>query len=279
MGKKIFDLFIYSNIFIAICAVVMAMQTSEVLLQEPPNRDLLFFIFFASICSYSFHWWLTTDSVVPSPRIDWTRKFRYVHLALFFIGLAVAAFFFYRLIDYWPVLLLSAAMTFLYSAPKIPHPFFRALRQLALGKTIFLALVWMIVTTLLPAWISARPWTGETTLFCTSRFFQIYAICIIFDYRDREDDKKQGVKSLITYLSDTGIYHLFYFSLLVFLLSTCLLLFYGYPFLTIAILLLPGIVTAFLFDYAKRHFSDWFYYFLLDGLMALSAFIMLIPGL
>jgi hypothetical protein len=31
-------------------------------------------------------------------------------------------------------------------------------------------------------------------LFCCSRFFLIYAICILFDYRDRDQDKQEGIR-------------------------------------------------------------------------------------
>jgi hypothetical protein len=167
----------------------MVDQTCRIVLQEPVNTDFLFFVFFSTICSYSFHWYLTGPSVLPSDRIVWIKKYRNVHLVFFFAGLAGAAVFFFYLADYWYWLLLSAGITFLYSAPKIPHPLFRALRKVALGKTIFLAIVWMNVTSLLPILISGQSWRADFTIFVISRFFLIYAICILFDYRDREDDK------------------------------------------------------------------------------------------
>jgi 4-hydroxybenzoate polyprenyltransferase len=205
------------------------------------------------------------------------QKNRNVHLTLFIIGLIGSGIFFFYLLPYWHWLLLSAIITFLYSAPKIPHPLFRALRKVALGKTIFLALVWMNVTTLLPILISGEPWRNDFTLFIVSRFFLIYAICILFDYRDREDDKAAGIRSLITYLSEKGILYLFIFSLVIFAVSTVSLYPHGYTILSIIILLIPGIITACLYNYAKRNFSDLFYYFVLDGLMAFSALLMLIP--
>jgi hypothetical protein len=61
----------------------------------------------------------------------------------------------------------------------------------------------------------------------------------------------------------------------VFGLSTIALAAYNYNVYLIIILLIPGIITALLRDYSKRNFSDYFYYFVLDGLMMLSALIML----
>jgi 4-hydroxybenzoate polyprenyltransferase len=284
MLKRIFAHFVYSNLFIAGCAIAMVYQSFH-LLGIDPNFYLVAFIFFSTLCSYSFHWWLTGDSVIPSARVQWLKTNRNIHLILFFIGVAGAAIFFFYLLPYWRWLLIGAAVTFLYSAPKIPHPLFRALRKVALGKTIFLAFVWMYVTTILPIVTTnpqdsvSEPWQETFTLFAISRFFLIYAICILFDYRDREDDKAAGIRSLITYLSEQSITWLFILSLAIFSATTLLLLNHGYSVTTVILLLIPGLIVAALYNYARRHFSDMFYYFVLDGLMALSALFMLIAGI
>ena len=257
----------------------MVFQTYVLVLRHPVNTGFVWFVFFSTICSYSFHWYLTEGALVPSPRIRWIDRYRFVHLLLFLLGLAGAAIFFIYLADYWHWLLLAAFITFLYSAPKIPHPLFRSLRKIAYGKTIFLALVWMNVTTLLPVLIEEVSWRTDFTLFIISRFFMIYAICILFDYRDREGDKAAGIRSLITYLTERGITNLFVFSLAVFTISTITLYWFDYSVLNITILLSPEIITAGLYKYAKRNFSDLFYYFVLDGLMAFSALITLIQAI
>lgn len=257
----------------------MTYQSFHFLLHENMNWPFAGFVFFSTLCSYSFHWYLTAGSVIPSPRIEWMKYNRQVHTILFFTGLIGAACFFYYLLPVWPWLLVAAVATFLYSAPKIPHPLFRALRKVALGKTIFLAFVWMYVTTILPILVSGKAWNISFTYFAISRFFLVYAICILFDFRDRQDDKAAGIRSLITYLSEKNITSLFYFSIIVFLVSTLLLLSSGYSTLSVLLLLVPGIITAALYNYARTHFDDMFYYLLLDGLMALSAGLMLIAGI
>ena len=270
---------IYSNLFIAGCAVAMVDQTYRFLLHSQMNINFLLFVFFSTLCSYSFHWYLTSHSVIPSPRIKWLEKNRNIHLVLFIIGLAGAGFFFFYLLPYWFWLLIGVIITFLYSAPKLPHRHFKMLRKVALGKTIFLAFVWMYVTTILPVIISEREWNTSYVLFAVSRFFQIYAICILFDWRDREDDKAEGIRSLITYLDEKGNFYLFTFSLIIFGICTGLLYRYDYKISDIIILLIPGILTAVLYQYAKRNFLDIFYYFILDGLIAFSALIMLISSI
>ena len=276
IALKISRFFVYSNLFIACCTVVMVYQTYDLLLHSIPPLEFVFFTFFATICSYSFHWYLTpTNNVLITGREKWLSHYKKVHLSLFFVGLAGVAVSVFFLLEHWPWLLLSAAITFFYSAPKIPHPWFRSLRKVALAKTVFLAFVWMYVTTLLPLEISGQSWQTDFTLFAASRFFLIYAICILFDYRDRDHDRQVGIRSLITWLSFKNITRLYITALLLFFVFTVLLLNYGYPLIVVLTLLVPGVLSALLYRYASRNFPDMLYYFVLDGLMALSSVITL----
>ncbi|MBS1655200.1 MAG: hypothetical protein JSU05_10170, partial [Bacteroidetes bacterium] len=54
MFRKTFDFFLFTSLFIAICAVVMVWQTTDLLLHTPFNLNLAGFVFFATICSYNF---------------------------------------------------------------------------------------------------------------------------------------------------------------------------------------------------------------------------------
>ncbi|HVU54041.1 MAG TPA: UbiA family prenyltransferase [Puia sp.] len=276
MLRKIFDFFIFSSLYIALCAVLMVWQTSELLLGSPPSERLMGFVFFSTICSYNFHWYLTPYSVNPSRRASWTQRHKILHFILYLVGLVGSGVYFFYLLSHVVALCFGAFVTFLYSAPKLPQPIFRRLRDIAVGKTIFLAFVWMYVTTVLPLVVAEATWNGGSVLFVLSRFFLIYAICIIFDYRDREDDRKDGIRSLITLLNEKSIDWLFIASLAVFALSTLGLGFFHYPGFYILLLLIPGILTAWLYNRAKRDFSDYIYYVVLDGLMMFSGLLMLI---
>jgi 4-hydroxybenzoate polyprenyltransferase len=274
--KSVFRFFVYSNLFIAACAILMVNQTCRLLLHAAPDNHFLGFVFSSTICSYSFHWYLTTLPKRSSPRIEWLKEYRTFHLVLFFAGLIAAVYFFYFFIDSWYWIFLSVLFTFLYSAPKIPLPLFRFLLKIAIGKTLFLAFVWTYVTAILPFLLASGEWTMQSILFFISRFFFIYAICILFDYRDRESDKAEGIRSMITYFSEAGVDRLFFLSLLIYAVSTIFLLRWNFSLLDVILLLIPGVITALIYDYSKRNFSDSLYYFVLDGLMMLSALLMLV---
>ncbi|MBL0136474.1 MAG: UbiA family prenyltransferase [Chitinophagaceae bacterium] len=270
--RRLSDGFLFTSLFLSFGAGLMAHQTFQ-LLQLPANeeRNLQYFIFFATLCSYNFHWWLTPFSASELNRSKWSISNRWVHEVLILVGAIGSAWWAYPLLKYWPAILPSILLTFLYSAPKLPFWPFIHLKKFAYGKTIFLAMVWMYVTTALPIWVSGNGFDIPELLFCTSRFFGIYAICILFDWRDRETDKKEGIKSLITWFNEKGIDRLFSFSLVVFSTSTIALINYGVPAYILLVVLLPGALTALLYKRAKKDFSDYLYYFVLDGLMLLSS--------
>jgi len=275
MLKYLFDLFLFTSCFIAGCAVMMAYQTNDLLHLHYDSTGYLVFVFFSTLCSYNFHWYLSADTTSENARVRWTQQHKKLHLILTAIGGIGAVFYFFHFIAHWFWLSGSAVLTFLYSAPKLSFPPFGWLRKIAIGKTVFLAFVWMYVTTFLPIAIDNAHWHIPSLLFCLHRFFLIYAICIIFDYRDRDYDKQAGIRSMITYFNERGINNLFAVSLLAFALSTAYLYFYGFSLLVIALLLLPGAIVLVLYPVSKKNFSDYLYYFVLDGLMMFSALLTL----
>jgi 4-hydroxybenzoate polyprenyltransferase len=129
---------------------------------------------------------------------------------------------------------------------------------------------------MLPAIIANKDFNTPIILFVISRFFFIYAICIMFDFRDRADDKATGIRSMVTAFSEKGVDRLFFLSLVIFAICTVLLSRYGFSVLDIILLLVPGVITAAIYNFAKRNFSDYLYYFILDGLMMFSALLTLV---
>ena len=254
----------------------MVNQTYWLLLKATPDLNYLAFVLFATVTSYNFHWMLSRRSVNSSQRLQWTLNHKNFHLAFYLIGAAGATFFFFHLTKHWLWLSIIVFVTFLYSAPKIPISSFKILKKIAVGKTFLLALVWTQVTTLLPIIISDVDWHMDFYLFITGRFFFIFAICILFDYKDREDDKAEGIHSLITLLSEKEITIIFALSLMLFGIVTLGMLQYGYSLFHVIILLVPGIILALLYNYSKKNFSDYYYFIVLDGLMMFSALIMLL---
>lgn len=273
--KKAFDFFVFSSLFVAICAVLMTYQTCF-LFDLPFSFALAGFVFSGSVCSYNFHWYLTPPHMEQSSeKLAWNISNKTVHLILFIAGVVGSAVFAFLLIEHWFWLSITAFATFLYSAPKISYPFFSYLKKLAFGKTVFLAFAWMHVTALLPMVFHSPQLFEAHIWFVVNRFFFIYGVCILFDYRDVEADKKEGIRSLITYLNEKGIDLLFWSSITVVFISAIMLTkYFSMP--TVILLLVPVIILSLLYYPAKNNFSDYLYYFVLDGLMMLSVPLLLL---
>jgi 4-hydroxybenzoate polyprenyltransferase len=269
--QSAFDLFLFSSLFISGCAVVMLHQTVRLLHLPLPPSDLYAFVFWATMTSYNFHYYLTPSEYSSSRRLAWSGRHKRLELRLFLFSGLFAAYYAWFLHPYWVWIGIGVFLTFLYTAPKIPLKPFTQLRRLAVGKTLFLACVWTYITTLLPVAITGggAPW--PTLLVTLHRFGLIYAICIVFDYRDRKTDKEAGIRSLITYLDEKGIDRLFYIVCTIALISTGLLLFCNFSVGIVLALLLPILITMLLYPESKKDRSDYLYYFVLDGLMAFSA--------
>lgn len=240
------------------------------------DQSLPAFVFFATLCTYSFHYYFTPPSSQHTKRNEWSQQNRTLLLLIFLSGLAGTIYYSIPMLPQWRYIVPAAIATFLYTAPQLPHPFFRRLRRYAYGKTIFLALIWTYTTSILPMLLYHDQWETGFTIYATGRYFLIYCICILFDYRDRETDRQSGVKSLITYLSETGIHRLFVFSWLACLAMTILLLKTGQNRLDIILLLLPAVLLLFVYQPAKKKPTDLVYLVVLDGLMALSGLLLLI---
>jgi 4-hydroxybenzoate polyprenyltransferase len=274
--RKIVDFVVFSSLYVAGCAVLMIWQTSRLLLGISPSIHLLGFVFFATICSYNFHWYFTPRSASPSRRVYWTQHHKRLHIVLYLIGAIGAIAFFFYLTRFVLALSFAALLTFLYSAPKLPQRIFRRLRHIAIGKTFFLTFVWVYVTAVLPVIVAGTPWNGSFYWYISSRFFLIYACCLTFDFRDREDDRTEGIVSMVTILNEKDIDWLFITSILLFFCTSIALSWYHYPAFYILLLLIPGAILAALYPETKRNYSDYLYYVVLDGIVMLSGLLMLI---
>jgi 4-hydroxybenzoate polyprenyltransferase len=269
--KFAFDFLLFSSLFISGCAVLMVHQTVHLLHLTTTPDDLYAFVFWATMSSYNFHWYLTPGAYSASERISWSVRNKNLELGLFLLSGLSAAYFFFFLHAYSGWISIGVFLTFLYTAPKIPFKPFLSLRHIAVGKTLFLTAVWTYITAILPVAVTGAPFSTAALWLTLHRFFLIYSICIIFDYRDREQDKKDGVRSLVTHFDEKDNDRLFYGCIAAALLSTAALFFCHFSLVLILALVLPILITALLYPEGKRSRSDYLFYFVLDGLMAFSA--------
>ncbi|MFT4093445.1 MAG: hypothetical protein QM640_07380 [Niabella sp.] len=271
-NRKFFDFIIFSNIFIALCAVAMAGYTTHLFSLGFPPSHFAGFLFFSTLASYSIHWYLTDeDTEQTANRTSWLAKNKRVHAFFFVISMVGCSFFLLQELGYIKWILPAILLTLMYTAPKFPFRPFTALKKFILAKTLLLALMWTYVTSALPFLVMGESWKISFTIYFLNRVALIFPICILFDLRDKDYDKATGVKSLVTWLPKEKIRRIF--NLLILLNVVTVIFLWRQPSLGIVdnfILLIPTVLTYLLYTRATKTKNDYLFYFILDGLMALS---------
>ena len=269
---KALSFFIFSNLFITFCAVVMSIYTAAVF-HLAYNLPLLLFTASGTLCSYSFHWLLPSTHTELSSREKWSLKNRSLLFVLFFIGAAGSFYSILPLMKNINALIPMIILTFLYSSGKLPRGPFIFFRKYFIGKTIYLALMWSLVTVYLPIAVSNLPWSISHTFFLINRFFFLFAICILFDLRDKDADTMQGIKSFITILPLNRIKYLYYSSIIISMITGLYLFVQGFSAVNMIVLLLPVFLLVFVYNYSSKTRSELWFYFVLDGFMMLSGIV------
>lgn len=234
------------------------------------DHTFLWFMFFSTLLSYSFHSIVNTVYTSVSPRHEWNvRNRKFLFAMLFFSAAVSGTIFLTNYLDNILPFVAGGLLTFVYSAPNLEGKLFEFMRRIAFGKTIFLAFMWIYATTMLPI-LAHDPTSDFISAFLGSRFYLVYAICIVFDLRDREEDRQKGIRALPTMLNDTPV-RLFYFASIA--VSAFFSFMYTWPSISVTtvILLIPVIISLFIFRLIQARESEMLYYVYLDGLMMLSA--------
>ena len=267
---KILQFILSHSIFISFCAAALCLQ-ADILLHLPHNVNIYGFILCSTLCSYNFYWLLSkfyfSNRLVSRAFVK--RHFSFV--VLFTLAGAGMFFFMLRIWDLLPYIIGGICLTLLYSLPLWPFSFSKKLQKAGFFKTTLLALTWAYVTTILPAARVLHTETAPVLALLAARFFFMLLLCTIFDMRDISVDKMHGLRSLATDLGKRTLGIIITIVFICYLISGLLVRFYFHDDLQMAFFLLTGIITFFVYRLSLKPRGYIFYYFLVDGLMLISA--------
>lgn len=273
--SSLFDYFVFGNLFIAICASMMSYYTFAVY-EASVNYTLLGFIFFASISSYSLHSYLPTSEKIYSQKVAWILSHKKYLLTTLIIGITGSLIFLFLFKQDLKLILALTILTVLYSSPKIKFDKFTFFKKFGTAKTFYLAAIWTLVTVSLPLSLIDSDNNFKAILFFVNRFLLIYTICILFDLKDKEYDIKRGIKSIVTILEEKTIELIFYVCIVLFFLTSLLFYIFRDSGLIVLTLITPGVLLFILLGKSKETQSDYWYSFVLDGIMMLSTILYLL---
>lgn len=277
--KKLVEFILFSSIFIAGCAVALCIETN-LLLHLPLNIISFYcFVFGATLAQYNLHYLVKTSAVKNSRRLAWSLKNKNLHKILFAIGIGLILFSFlsFRL-HHFIILGILGVIAFLYSLPIIPFGKKRRIKDYGFVKILTLALLWTLVT----VWFPVVNYSFERNIFVFvffKRFVFMFVLCLLFDIRDIEVDRKENIKTIPVLLGKKRSYYLAYITLAVFVfLSVIQFYFFGNEGVLIA-MLISALLTFFTIEITKKTNSDFIYLAGIDGMMLLQAMLVYLIGL
>lgn len=193
--KRLIRLFFFGNFFISSGAVALVYCTSfELSIKKIPSAYIAL-VFFSTLFIYNLQRFFITKSTIPlfdNERKQWIQKNKNTVGGIILLsGIATAIFYFYIPQPVFVPLLPLFIISLTYFLP----PF--NLRKRPWAKTFVLALVWTGTTAFLPIVLAGLSLSNiVTVLHLLSRFFFMTSICMVFDLRDLETDKKEGANTI-----------------------------------------------------------------------------------
>ncbi len=192
---------VFTNIYMALGTVLATYGTAATFkLQLPPMFYV--FVFMGTLTSYSWHWYFTPTTTHVRDRENWSVVNSKILLVCAILGTIGAIVTVLQIpTTYYVPIAIAASIAGLYTAPKLPLPMFKNLRKVVFAKTLYLAIGVTFVTVLLPLLVANTPWIAGTKAYIIHRFALIFAICILFDVKDKQADMQGGIKNILNLLS------------------------------------------------------------------------------
>ncbi len=277
------DFLLYSNIFIALCAVSQGMVTYW-LIKAKPEPYVLGLLFCSTLALYNFSILLSKPEKPENSRfqrVRWIFSHYRLMISLTIISVIAIIPLSFFLNTSSKILLIGLGLISLaYNLPIFLIDTKRfSLRDIPGVKLFIIAMVWAASCVLLPILAiegtnAATITLNETILLFLKRFFFIAAIAVPFDIRDIFQDKSNELKTIPIIFGEKN-------SLLIcqILLATYLLLLFNFTekidgnFFALSLTIF---LSGWLIFKSKWKKNEYYYFLFLDGTMILQLIMLLI---
>ncbi len=275
--RKVLDFLIFSNVFIALCAVAQGLVTYHLLGVEPVPA-ILALLFFATLTVYNFSTLIQKASIHKRSvyrRVRWTFwHYRLIVSVTIIATLSLIPLFLFLSLSAKVFLIFLGLISIGYSLPlfSINNKKF-GLRNIPGLKLFLIALVWSASTVTLPIIEINEAHLLDVNfqdiiLLSAKRFLFIAAITVPFDIRDFFQDKIYELKTIPTVFGERKAY--LFCQLL--LLAYLILLFifnkgFDFDFLALTSTI---ILTGWLIFKSNWKKNEYYYFLFLDGMMILQ---------
>lgn len=214
--QPVFDFLLFSNTFMALCAIAQGLVTFY-LIGAKPVYPVLALLFVATLGLYSF-------SILNGKKPEQARQSPHIRERWFFghhrlmVTITIVCFLaliplFFAISNESKILLIFlATISFTYSLPlfSLGDKKF-GLRNIPGLKQFLITLVWTMSTVLFPLLEAQHQHLGnvnmrDATILIAKRFLLIGALSVPFDIRDLFQDKQTGLKTIPTMWGEKNAY-------------------------------------------------------------------------
>lgn len=186
--KRILDFYINSSIHVALAVFSLALITL-IAFDLTYDKDLLLFVFFASITGYNF---VKYYGIAKWHHRHLTRWLKVIQVFSFFCFLAMCFFVFRLSFNTLIIISICGLITFLYAVPFLPKKIYlsskKNLRNISGLKVYVIAIVWAGVTVLLPLINANYKINADVWNTCIQRFIFVVVLMLPFEIRDLQYD-------------------------------------------------------------------------------------------
>lgn len=281
--RQALDFLLYSNIFIALCAVSQGLVTYW-LVEAKPDTYVLGLLFCSTLALYNFSILLSKPEkpeISRFQRVRWIFSHYRLMITLTIISsIAIIPLSFFLNTSSNILLIGLGLISIAYNLPIFSIDDTRfSLRNIPGVKLFIIAMVWAASCVLLPIFeIAGNNYStitlNETILLFLKRLFFIAAIAVPFDVRDIFQDKSNQLKTIPVIFGEKN-------SLLIcqVLLASYLLLLFNFTkkidgnFFALSLTIL---LSGWLIFKSKWKKNEYYYFLLLDGTMMLQLIMLLI---
>jgi hypothetical protein len=275
---SILDFLLFSNIFIAICAVAQGLVTYY-LLKLPADYYVLAFLFFATHVTYNLSVLLTKPEHPKKSkfkRVRWVFEHHRLMISITMVAVLciIPLALLYLSMQAKILMAFIGIISLAYNLPflTINHKKL-ALRNLPGIKLFLIALVWSVSCVVLPIVEAENNYSisitqSETLLLLASRFLLICAINIPCDIRDLFEDKVAELKTIFAPQEKQKAW--MFCQALLFIYLILIVFFTKTINLQVIALLASIVVMGWLIFKSNPKRNEYFYFFYLDGTMILQ---------
>lgn len=279
------DFLLFSNIFIAFCAVAQGLVTYH-LLGAKPDEHVLGILFASTLALYNFSILMSRPADPgrsPFRRVRWVFSHYRLTITITLIAiLGVIPLFLFLSAPSKILLFFLAVVAVMYNLPvfSVGDKKF-GLRNIPGVKLFLIALIWSLSVVLLPILeleshtilVTSR----DSILLIAKRFLLIAAITVPFDIRDLFQDKSNDLKTIPVLLGEKAAYMVCQGLLAAYV--AMLFLFTDKLNIDFFALTLTIILTGWLIFKSSWKKNEYYYFFYLDGVMILQFVLLWISNL